>query len=125
MFIALAVSTTLDLEVAMRLLGISTAAALLLSACPSYAGPCSAQLVQLKKLISANDQDGFEGPTAPQTVGAQLGRQPTPSTVDSAEHEASALVQDALNRIRRANDAGDAAACRKAVAKFKDLYGLE
>jgi hypothetical protein len=108
----------------MRLFGISIAPALLLSACPAYAG-CSAQLAQLKQLIGANDRDGFEGPTAPQTVGAQLGRQPTPATVHGAEHEASALVQDALNQIRRANDTGDAAACRKAVAKFKDLYDLE
>lgn len=101
------------------------AAAIFFYVGPAYAGPCSAQLAHLEQQISVNDQDSFEGPTAPQTVGAQLGRQPTPATVGTAEHQANRLVRAALNRIRRADDAGNAAACRKAVAKFKDLYGVE
>lgn len=109
----------------MRLFGVSTAAALFLSACPAYAGPCSAQLARIEQHIQTNDQDSFVGPTARQTVGAQLGRQPTPATVGRAEQRANTLVQAALNRIRQADDAGDAAACREAVAQFKNLYGLE
>jgi hypothetical protein len=82
-------------------------------------------VAELAQQIGATPQDSFEGPTAPQSVGAQLGRQPTPATVDSADHEANTLVRAALNHIREADEAGNAAACQEAIAQFKDLYGLQ
>jgi hypothetical protein len=108
----------------MRFIGPLALIAVLSSISVAHAGPCTAQIVQIEQQISADNMNIAEGPSAPQTIGAQLGRQPTPATVQSAEHEASALAQAALEHVHKANDAGNAAACRQALAKLKDLYGL-
>jgi hypothetical protein len=108
----------------MRFIGTLAVIALLSSASFAHAGPCTAQIAQIEPQIGADNTSGFDGPSAPQTIGAQLGRQPTAATVQNAEREAGALGQAALDRVRRADDAGNAAACREALAKLKDLYGL-
>jgi hypothetical protein len=108
----------------MRFIGPLAAVALLSTASFAHAGPCTAQIAQIQRQMNADNTSVSEGPSAPQTIGAQLGRQPTPATVQNGEHEASALAQAALDRVRKADDAGSAAACREALAKFKNLYGL-
>jgi hypothetical protein len=95
-----------------------------LSASSAYAGPCAAQIAQIEQQINTDNLNVSERPSAPQTIGAQLGHQPTPATVQSGEREAGALARTALNRVREADGAGNAAACREALAKLKDLYGL-
>ena len=108
----------------MRFIGPLAVIAVLSTISVAHAGPCTAQIAQIEQQISADNPNVSEGPSAPQTIGAQLGRQPTPATVQSAEREAGTLAQAALNHVRKADDAGNAAACREALAKLKDLYGL-
>jgi hypothetical protein len=108
----------------MRFIGPSVVAALLMSVSFAHAGPCTAQVAQIERQINADTATASEGPSAAQTIGAQLGRQPTPATVQRAEQEAGAFAQAALNNVRKADNAGNAAACREALAKLKDLYGL-
>jgi hypothetical protein len=65
------------------------------------------------------------GPTAPQSPGAQLHRQPTPETVQSAEHKANAVADAALERARKADADGNAPACAKALDEAKKLYAID
>jgi hypothetical protein len=68
---------------------------------------------------------GAGQPSAPQTVGAQLHRQPTPGSVESAQSNAIEDATGALGRARKADAAGDAIACAAAVGEAKRLYGID
>jgi hypothetical protein len=97
---------------------------LLCGASAALSGPCTAQIAQLEQQISV--APGPEtGPTAPQTVGAQLHRQPTPGTVEHAEHVANTDADAALDRARKADAAGNAAECNTAIVEAKRLYGID
>src|SRR5581483_8422786 len=77
------------------------------------AGPCTADISRLQTQITAA-ANPVTGPTATQSVGAQLHHQPTPSDVQSARTKASADADTALDRARNADEQGDAAACQEA-----------
>jgi hypothetical protein len=93
------------------------------------AGPCTSQIAQLEQQIhreQATSPPGGPGdPSAPQSVGAQLHHQPTPGSVERAEHQAIADGDAALERARKADAMGDASACAKALAIAKDIYGVK
>jgi len=91
----------------------------------AQAGPCTAQIAAIERSIQTSAPGPDTGPTAPQSVGAQLHHQPTPGSVEGAEHRARADGVEALNRARQADAAGDAAACRKALEDAKLIYGLD
>jgi hypothetical protein len=94
----------------------------------SHAGPCTTQISQLERQIrqiEATAPPGGGGePSAPQSVGAQLHHQPTPGSVQSAERQANADGRAAIDRARRADAAGDAGACAKALTEARALYGV-
>ena len=50
--------------------------------------PCSVGLEKFERQIAHSKCSSLEGPTAAQTVGAQLHRQPTSASVKSAESKA-------------------------------------
>lgn len=87
-------------------------------------GPCSAELAQVVRQVAQSKSNPLEGPTAPQTVRAQLHHQPTRGSVRRAERKADADFQSALAQARRANYEGDAAACTRALDRAKDIYGI-
>ena len=95
----------------------------------TQAGPCASQITQVEQAIrqaQAKSRPGGAGePSAAQSVGAQLHHQPTPGSVQSAERMAIADGDAALERARKADAAGDAPACAKALAEAKALYGVE
>jgi hypothetical protein len=91
----------------------------------AYAEPCSAQIARVERQVGAAGTNSEIGPFSPQTVGAQLGHQPTPQTVRDAEMTANAAAQAALERVKKANSADNAAACRQALSALKERYGLE
>ena len=74
-----------------------------------------------KRLLS--EPNSPFGPTARQTVGAQLGGQPTPSSMARAEKKAGSNYQAALTRAQ-ALDNQNNPACKKAVKKLKTLVGM-
>jgi hypothetical protein len=89
----------------------------------AHAGPCTAEIAQVQQqMAQANPEIG---PSAPQSVGAQLGRQPTAQTVRNAEVQASALAQGALQRAKQADAVGDATGCAEALNTMKDLYAIQ
>jgi hypothetical protein len=95
----------------------------------AQAGPCTSQISQVEQKIraaQASSRPGGAGDaSASQSIGAQLHHQPTPGSVQSAERMANADGEAALARARNADAAGDAAACAKALAEAKALYGVD
>lgn len=70
------------------------------------------------------------GPSAKQSVEAQRHRQPTPGSMASAERQLGELspsaivkVNAAMDRAQKADAAGDAAACKQALAEVEQAIG--
>jgi hypothetical protein len=93
------------------------------------AGPCTDRIyafdVALSKRLNAA---AAEGHPAPQSLGAQLHHQPTPSSVAGAEAQAGDIspadaqtITEAMDEARKADDAGDRAGCEKALAKAENI----
>jgi len=110
-------------------ISVLTAVAFLASASGTQAGPCTGQIAatehQINQSASGSPPAGPGTPTADQTIGAQLHHQPTPGTVESAEHRANAQGEAALERARKADASGDADACTEALREARHLYGLD
>jgi hypothetical protein len=87
----------------------------------AQAGPCTADIEKIEKVL--NEPNSPFGPTARQSVGAQLGRQPTPSSMARAEQKAGSHYEAALKRAQ-ALDNQNNPACKKAVKKLKALVGM-
>lgn len=108
---------------------VLAAATLLAGMAAAQAGPCTERIAQVQQQIAnlqaSSPPGGVGEPTAPQSLGAQLHRQPTPNSVQSAEQKANADGEAALDRARKADDAGDAAGCTAALQEAMELYGLQ
>ncbi len=102
-----------------------TTAILALGGGIAQAGPCTAQIVEVERYIQRSAVGPESGPTAPQSIGAQLHHQPTPGSVENAESRARATALAALDRARAADAQGDAKACTRALDEAKLVYGLE
>lgn len=108
----------------------ASAGALLAAACcilfadTARAGPCTAEISQIESQIHLAASNPAVGPTAPQTVDAQLHHQPTPGAVQHGEAEANADGDAALERARKADAQGDANGCHEALRQTRELYGL-
>jgi hypothetical protein len=102
---------------------------LLGSVAAAWAGPCTKQIADLEQQVAqlqaSPSPSGAGQPSASQTVGAQLHHQPTPGSVESAQSKANADANAALGRARKADSAGDAAACAAALDEAKRLYGVD
>ena len=105
------------------------AAALALSGVPTLAGPCTAEIdraqAQVDARIAAKAQ---AGPTAAESPGALLHRQPTPGSIASAEQRLGEGIRPEealamLARARSADNANDAPACTQALADVSRLLG--
>jgi hypothetical protein len=92
----------------------------------AHSGPCTAQIEQLERQIQLAAPSLGSGPTAPQSIGAQLHHQPTPAAVQDAQNRANAAAEAALQSARRADADGNAAACATTieVAKHHWVIGL-
>lgn len=105
-----------------------TIATLLGSTGLAHAGPCSDQIAQLQQSIDSKlDQIAAAGRTARQSTGSTH-VQPTPRSISAAEAQLGELAPEKINAVREAmvrahaaNDAGDKAACEKALADAKQV----
>jgi hypothetical protein len=100
------------------LLVATTAATLLGGGGAARSGPCTAQIAQLEQQIW-HVSSSKSGPTAPQSIEAQLHHQPTPETVQNAERKANADADAALQRARQADADSNSVACAKALDEAK------
>ena len=108
-----------------RLFTVAVAgAALVPCAASAHAGPGSNKIAQFEKAVrqSANNPDA--GPMAPQSIAAQLDRQPTPGSVKRAEERAQASFYAAMARAKRLDARGDRAGCTRALTAAKRMYNL-
>jgi len=107
---------------------LSVAIALAGGVLTAQAGPCTKQILEVEAQIRRAQavQPGVPGaPSAPQSVAAQLHRQPTPQSVETALNEANADGIAALDRAKKADAAGNAGECANALTETRQLYGLE
>jgi hypothetical protein len=101
-----------------------TAATLVLSHSSAHAGPCTEAIAHFEQAVRASANNPNAGPLAPQTIGAQLGRQPTPALVKQDEERARAAFEAALVRAKRFDAQGRRARCTRALAHAKSMYVL-
>ena len=85
----------------------------------AHAGPCGDEIAQLEKAISQSKTDPAVGPTSSQSIGAQLGHQPTPESVRRAEINSRAGVDDILSRAKALDAEGKTAECMELVGTAK------
>jgi len=85
------------------------------------AGPCSRAIAQIENVM--RQPDGMIGPTNPQSIGAQLDRQPTQASLARAIKRADARYYRTMARAR-ALDAKGSFRCMSVVRRLKDLIGM-
>ncbi len=115
----------------MRQFALFSVGVLLLSALPAQAGPCSKDIDRMQARVDAHlGQAAAAGPSAKQSVGAQMHREPTPNSIANAERKLGDLspativkVNAAMDRAQKADKAGDAQGCRKALAQVARIIG--
>ena len=111
----------------MRSLGIFGAMVFAASAMAAHAGPCAPDIDRLQMQIDARlEAAAAKGPTASQSVAAQMHRQPTPSSIAAAESRVGDITPAAVEaikvgmlRAREADGKGDKAACEKSLAEVR------
>jgi hypothetical protein len=109
-----------------RAVAISVAAvAFGLGVASAHAGPCSSAIAQFEQAVRQSAGNPGAGPMAPQSIGAQLDRQPTPGSVKRAEGRAQASFDAAMARAKRLDAQGNRAGCTRALAAAKRMYNLQ
>ena len=102
----------------------SAGMALVLSAAPAHAGPCTDRIYQTDLAVAKLlDVAAAQGRPAAESTFATMHRQPTPGTVASAEAKVGdlspadfeAITKD-MDEARNADDAGDRDGCEKALS---------
>jgi hypothetical protein len=104
-------------------LAILVAALSALAASPAQAGPCSAEIAQFVQAVRQSAKNPNAGPIAPQSIGAQLGWEPTPTEIRRAQARAWSAFRAALAHARHLDRRGDPG-CNAALARAKDMYNL-
>ena len=82
-------------------------------------GPCTEQIAQLERIMLQSTAL----PTAQQTVGSQLHRQPTPQTVESASSKAKAELNALLGQAKTLDGEDNASACMNIVSRIRTMLG--
>src|SRR6185437_9939237 len=90
----------------------------------AHAGSCSSRIAQFERAVRQSAGNPNAGPMAPQSIGAQLDRQPTPASVRRAEQKAQATFAATLARARRLDAQGNRAGCKRALPAAERMYNL-
>jgi len=106
------------------LLAVAVVAMLFGASRAARSGPCTTEIDQLEQEIASDAPAPNSGPTAAQSVGAQLHHQPSPGSVGQAAHVANADGDAAIERAKKADAAGDATGCKQAVVEARRLYNI-
>jgi hypothetical protein len=104
---------------------VIAATALALGVASAGAGPCTTQIAQFEQAVRQSAGNPYAGPMAPQSIGAQLNRQPTPASIKRAEERAKAAFAATLARAKRLDARGNRAGCTQALAAAKRMYNLQ
>lgn len=96
-----------------------------LSVAPAHAGPCTDKIAQFELAVRQSAGQPNAGPMAPQSIGAQIDRQPTPASIKRAEERAQAKFAATLARAKRFDARGNRAGCTRALAQAEAMYNLQ
>jgi len=84
---------------------------------PVHAGPCGEEIARFENAVRASRSKPDAGPMARQSVGAQLGRQPTPESVERSDEKAEATFDAVMARAKRLDAEGKRAECMDALGQ--------
>jgi hypothetical protein len=90
----------------------------------AHAGPCSADIARFEQAIRDSAGNPFAGLSAPQSVNAQLDRQPTPESLKLAQDRLQAKFSATMARAKRLDAKGNRAGCASALSAAKRMYIL-
>ncbi|MGA7807752.1 hypothetical protein [Bradyrhizobium sp.] len=97
-------------------------AALWLNTGTAQAGPCTADISQFEATIHRSAGEPLAGLTARQSVDAQLGHQPTPESVHTADQRLQSRFSAAMARAKRDDAQGNRSGCSRALNAAKKIY---
>ena len=100
------------------------AATLALSIVSAHAGPCSADIAQFENTIRNSARKPDAGPMGQQTIGAQLGHEPTPDSLKQAEDQAQTRFETTLARAKTLDAQGKSAECAQALSDAKLMFHI-
>jgi hypothetical protein len=95
---------------------------LVLSAASANAVPCSSEITRFENVVRYSGNNGQYGPTEPQTVGAQLGHQPTVRSVLRAKGKAQTKFQANMALAKKFAAQGKNAECLKALSDAQLIF---
>src|SRR5882762_6942278 len=90
----------------------------------AQAGPCSNDIAQFETAMRQSAGNPNAGLTAPQSVGAQLDRQPTPASLKQAQKRLQSKFSATMARAKRLDARGDRTGCTGALDAAKRMYIL-
>jgi hypothetical protein len=99
-------------------------AALCLNTTVAQAGPCSKDIAQFEAAVRQSAGNPNAGLTAPQSVGAQLDRQPTPDSLKQAKERLQSKFAATMARAKRLDAKDDLTGCTRALSAAKRMYIL-
>jgi hypothetical protein len=99
-------------------------AVLCLSTTLAQAGPCSEDIAQFEAAMRRSAGNPNAGLTAPQLIGAQLDRQPTPDSLKQAKERLQSKFLATMARAKRLDAKGDRTGCARALSAAKRMYIL-
>ena len=88
----------------------------------AHAGPCSDDIAKFEETVRQSAGNPNAGLMAPQSVHAQLGHQPTPSSLKRAKDRLYAKLSARMARAERLDKQGDHEGCMRALAAAKRMY---
>jgi hypothetical protein len=92
-----------------------------MSAGVAQAETCAQQVDQFEATIQQPSMGPIDEPTAPETTGAKLGHQPTPSSVEAAESSAKSRLASLLAEAKALDAQGKPAACMQSLSDAKEI----
>ena len=95
-----------------------------LSSTFAQAGPCSADIAEFEAAVRQSATNPNAGLAAPQSVGAQLDRQPTVASMKRAEARMKSKFSANLARAKALDKQGNRAGCTRALNAAKRMYVL-
>jgi hypothetical protein len=97
-------------------------AVLCLNTTAAQAGPCSEDIAQFEAAIRRSAGNPNAGLTAPQSIGAQLGYQPTPESVKRAEARLQSNFSATMARAKRYDAQGNRSGCTRELSAARRMY---
>jgi hypothetical protein len=88
----------------------------------AQAGPCTAAISQFEATVHQSAGDPGAGLTARQSVDAQLGHQPTPESVHTADQRLRSRFSAAMARAKRYDAQDNRSGCTRALNAAKKIY---